>query len=358
MNSVATSPAVLLATSDDNLLDDLLRLTAAAQLTPVVERDLPGLRRNWQTAGLLVIGQDLAEPLAPAQPARRPRVVIATLEPTSATYQQALAIGAEHVIRLPVDEAKLTELLADSVDGGVKSAITLAVVGGCGGAGATTFAAGLAITAHRRGIETLLIDADPAGAGIDLALGIEHAEGQRWPRLATAAGRISPSALRGALPDLEGLAVLSWDRSPVTGIPREAMRAILHAAQRSSDLIVLDLPRRPDPAAEEALVRATSTLIVVPREVRPLAAAGRLADALRPLAGDLRVVPRGTRVNAVTAVEVAEHLDAPLAAELGLDRAMADLMERGRFDVRRRGPVWRAASQLLDRYGLVERRVA
>ena len=68
--------------------------------------------------------------------------------------------------------------------------------------------------------------------------------GARWPELLNASGRVSAAALRSALPSIDGLAVLSWDRSDVTALPPEAMRSVLGAAQRSSDLVVVDLPRR------------------------------------------------------------------------------------------------------------------
>src|SRR5215813_4034570 len=59
-----TSQSVLLATTNEALLDDLLRLAAAASITPVVEPDLRGLRRSWHSCSLVVVGRDLAVPLA------------------------------------------------------------------------------------------------------------------------------------------------------------------------------------------------------------------------------------------------------------------------------------------------------
>lgn len=346
-------PAVLLATADEFLLDDLLRLAAAAEIAPRVENDLLGLRRNWQTAVLVVVGQDLAEPLARTQPARRPGVVVAGVDPGDAdAYRHALAIGAEGVFALPAEEAALGDKLADALDGGVRTAVTLAVVGGCGGAGATTFAAAIAVTGSRRGLRCLLIDGDPLGGGIDLVLGTEADEGSRWPSLLNAAGRVSASALRSALPLANGLAVLSWDRSNVTVLPPEAMRSVLSAAQRSSDLVVVDLPRRPDPAAEEAFVRATSTLVVVPRDVRSCAAAARLVAPLREVAHDLRVVAREPGLNGLSALDVADHLSLPLAAKLGFERELPSLLDEGHFDPRPRNALGRAAGEVLDLFGL------
>jgi secretion/DNA translocation related CpaE-like protein len=405
-----TSPLpapVLLATADEMLLDDLLRLSAAAEVTPHVEKDLLGLRRHWQTAALVVVGHDLVDPFARTQPPRRPGVLVAAtgLPPRAGTplqvpsgaglvaatglsprageplqvpsgaglafppsrapshppfpvpddasvFRRALAIGAEGVYLLPDEESALGDRLADTLDGGVRAATTFAFVGGCGGAGATTLAAAVAVTASRRGVRTMLIDGDPLGGGIDLALGSETGSGARWPDLLNASGRVSAAALRAALPTVDDLAVLSWDRSDVTALPPEAMRSVLGAAQRSSDLVVVDLPRRTDPAAEEAFVRSTATFLVVPRDVRSCAAAARLVSPLREVATDLRVVAREPGLGGLSAVDVAKHLSLPLAAKLRFDRDLPALMDKGRFDPRPRGALGRTAGELLDLFGL------
>jgi secretion/DNA translocation related CpaE-like protein len=349
----AVPAAVLLATADELLLDDLLRLAAAAEVTPQVESDLIGVRRCWQTASLVVVGQDLADPLARTQPVRRPGVVVVGTDPDDAgVYRRAVAIGAEQVFVLPDQEAALGDKLADSVDGAVRSAVTLAFVGACGGAGATTLAAAVAVTGSRRGLRTMLVDGDPLGGGIDLALGSETGRGVRWPELVGAAGRVSAMALRSALPLIDGLAVLSWDRSDVVTLPPEAMRSVLGAAQRSSDLVVVDLPRRCDPAVEEALVRATSTLLVVPRDVRSCAAAARVAGQLGLVANDLRVVAREPSLGGLSASDVADHLALPLAAQSRFDRELPARMDKGRFNPEPRDPLGRTASDLLDLFGL------
>lgn len=353
MDNTSLPPAVLFATADEILLEDLLRLAAAAQVTPQVENDLRSLRRCWQSPTLVVVGQDLVEPLARTQPVRRAGVVVAGVDAKDPeAYRRALAIGAEAVFPLPDEEAALGDKLADTLDGGIRSAVTLAFVGGCGGAGTTTLAAAVALTASRRGLRTMLIDGDPLGGGIDLALGSEADIGSRWPELLNAAGRVSASALRAALPLLDELAVLSWDRSGVTTLPPEAMRSVLGAAQRSSDLVVLDLPRQVDPADDEGFAQATSTLVVVPRDVRSCAAAARLIAPLREVATDLRVVAREPGLNGMTALDVADHLSLPLAAKVAQDRDLPSKMDEGRFDPRPRTSLGRAAAELLEHFGL------
>jgi hypothetical protein len=103
---------------------------------------------------------------------------------------------------------------------------------------------------------------------------------------------------------------------------------------------------------EEAFVRATSTLVVVPRDVRSCAAAARLVAPLRDVATDLRVVAREPALNGMTAVDVADHLALPLAAKLARERDLPSLMDQGRFDPRPRSALGRTAAEVLDLFGL------
>ncbi len=351
------NPAVLVATADDVLLDDLLRLSAAAGVSAQVESDLIGVRRRWQAASLVLVGRDLADQVARAQPVRRPGVMMVGTDLDDAgIYQAAVAIGADRVLMLPGEESVLADRLADCVDGAVGSAVTVAVVGGCGGAGASTLAAALAVCGTRRGLRAMLVDADPLGGGVDLLLGGQRRDGARWPELAGTAGRVNAAALRSVLPWFDGLAVLSWDQGDgLSSLPPEAMRSVLGAAQRSSDLVVVDLPRRCDEAAEEALMRATSTLLVVPRNVRGASAAARVASAVGLVGNDLRLIARDDVVGSLSAADLAKHLGVPLAAELRHDRDLPKQIDDGRFAPLPRTPLGKVAAELLDRFGLYGR---
>ena len=67
----------------------------------------------------------------------------------------------------------------------------IGVVGGCGGAGASTFACVLAATAAT-GWPAVLVDLDPVAGGIDVLLGIEAVPGARWSGLRLGGGRLDP----------------------------------------------------------------------------------------------------------------------------------------------------------------------
>src|SRR6266498_897465 len=58
----------LLLTAHPELLDDLLRLCAAAGVEPEVAPDAVAGRRSWLSAPLVVVGNDVAEALVRASP--------------------------------------------------------------------------------------------------------------------------------------------------------------------------------------------------------------------------------------------------------------------------------------------------
>jgi secretion/DNA translocation related CpaE-like protein len=221
------------------------------------------------------------------------------------------------------------------------------------------FASGLALAAANRRLRVLLVDGDPLGGGIDLTLGAEDTAGLRWPDLMGTSGRVSAPTLRAALPEIKQLAVLSWDRGDLLSVPAELMRAVVTAGQRGGDLVVVDLPRRLDAAAEEALVRSTCTLLVVPAEVRAVASAARVAAQLRLVASDLRLVVRGPGLSGLDGSLIADTLSLPLAAQMRPDSSLAEALDRGFGPMRRpRGPLARACAQVLDSHRLQARAAA
>jgi len=345
-----TDARPLLVTADPVLLDDLLRLCVAAGAEPEVAADVGGARRSWQLAPLVLVGADLADALDRRPLTRRPGVLLVGRDlDDGGVWEQAVRVGAEQVLIVPDADGELVERIAEAVEGGGREALTVCVVGGRGGGGASTLAAALALTAARRGLHCLLVDGDPLGGGIDLVLGGEDAVGLRWPELAGVRGRVHGRSLRDALPQVSELTVLSCDRGDVLSIPADAMRAVLSAARRSSDLVVVDLPRRVDAAAEEALSQASLTLLVVPAEVRAAAAAARVATALAALAADLRVVVRGPSPSGLSAALVASSLALPLAGHLAAEPKLAEALERGEPPAHRgRGPLARFCGDLLD----------
>src|SRR5690242_16768819 len=142
----------LIVTADETLLEELLRLAAAAGTTPEVAHDVPAALRAWLKAPLVMVGEDLACALARASPSRRDAVfVVLTAPAPDRALQVALSLGAESVADLPRSEGWLVERLTDVVDTAPARGLTVGVIGGSGGSGATTFACALGQVAARVG---------------------------------------------------------------------------------------------------------------------------------------------------------------------------------------------------------------
>jgi secretion/DNA translocation related CpaE-like protein len=340
----------LVVTEDLDLLDELLRLAATAGVELDVAADAAAARRSWGSAPFVVVAEDAVDACARLRLPRRADVVLLGRDLDDAgIWQRAVEVGAEHVVFLPDAERWLTERFADAAEERADDGTVVAVVGGRGGAGATTFACALAVTAARAGRAALLVDGDPLGGGIDLVFGGEQDRGLRWPELLSTRGRVPAAALAGALPRMAGLSVLSWDRSASGPAPVGALEAVLSAGRRAHELVVVDLPRTLDDGSCAVLAEAWTTVLVVPTEVRAAAAAARVAAAVGAVCRDLRLVTRGPSPSGLSGEEVARALGLPLLAELRPEPGLDAALEHGDPPAQRgRGPLSIACTRLLD----------
>lgn len=340
------SHPVLLVTSDDALAEAMGRLASAVGVSVRAVADVASAGRLWLEAATVLLGPDAA---ALGAPLRRAGVVL--VAPAAAgerVWRLAVEAGAEAVARLPDDESWLLERLACAVDGPAAAGRVVGVVGGRGGAGASTLAAGLAGAGERAGLEVLLVDGDPAGGGLDLLLGVESAPGLRWPDLLEVRGVLRGALLREALPDAGGVRLLSWARGTGQAPPVAAVEAVLDAGRRSHGLVVVDLPRSDDPATAAALWRLDALVVVVPAEVRAAAAAAALVTRVRPHVGDLRLVVRGPAPTGLAAEVVADAVGLPLAAVWPAEPGLAAAGDHGEPPGRRPGtPLARVCGSLL-----------
>ncbi|MFI8850270.1 septum site-determining protein Ssd [Streptomyces sp. NPDC053499] len=358
---------ILIVTEDEELLDDLLRLCAAAGTEPQVAHGGPTSGTGWaswsgatawERAPLVLVGDDCASasgfgggpepdvgldrqgpPGAGGTATRRPGVLLVGRDwDDPGVWERGVRIGAESVVLLPDAEGWLTGRIADALEGVGQAALTVGVIGGRGGAGASTLACALAVTAARAGERTMLIDADPLGGGLDILLGAERTPGLRWPDFAESRGRVGGAALAESLPRTDELSVLSWDRGERVLLPADAMKSVLCAARRRGGVVVVDLPRQADEAVAEALVQLDLGLAVVPAELRAVAAAHRVAARTQLVVRDLRAVvrPPGGPQDArgygsgLDDAEVARLLGLPLSGELPWERGLLEDIDRGR----------------------------
>ncbi|MFC8725739.1 septum site-determining protein Ssd [Streptomyces bacillaris] len=321
----------LIVTENVELLDDLLRLCAAAGAEPEVHHgppEQPGQRGGWEQAPMVLVGDDAAARCRGAV-RRRGVMLVGRDQDDPDVWRRAVEIGAEYVLRLPEAEGWLVDQIANAAEGVGRPALTVGVIGGRGGSGASTLACALAVSAARAGRRTMLIDADPLGGGIDVLLGGERVEGMRWPDFAHSKGRLGGGALEDSLPALHGLRVLSWGRDEETVIAPQAVQAVLAAARRLGGVVVVDLPRRVDEGVAEALAQLDLGLLVVPGELRAVAAAKRVASTVRMVLDDVRVVARGPYAAGLDERWVAQALGLPLVGELPLEPGLLAAQDDG-----------------------------
>ncbi|WP_328844823.1 septum site-determining protein Ssd [Mycolicibacterium septicum] len=343
-SSIAPTGTVLALIGDPLLRDDVSRVAAAAGAGLVV-LDEPSGRKAWMAAAAVVLDAPSAQRCAARALPRRARVILVGNEaPRPDDWQAAIAIGAQHLVTLPGQDAELVAALSEAAshdDAGRGPAV--AVLGARGGAGASVFAVALAQSAQT----ALLVEADPWSGGIDLVAGSEDLAGLRWPDLALQGGRLGYPALRDALPRRDGVSVLSSGRSGAD-IEAGPLGAVIDAGCRGGVTVVCDVPRRATEAAETALDAADLVVLVTPADVRSCTAAAAARPwvlACNPNAG---VVVRGPSPGGLRATEVARIVDLPLLAAMRPQAGIAEVLERGGLRVRPRSPLGSAARRVLS----------
>jgi secretion/DNA translocation related CpaE-like protein len=345
----------LVVTTDVALREELIRLCAAAAVTPDVVDESGLAQRDWLQASCVLVGADCArEVSALALPRRADVSVIAHAPETTQLWRDAVALRAEHVVVVPDAEAALIARLADGIEGSREAAVTVGVIGARGGVGASTLAAALGLTAARGGHDALLFDVDVFGGGVELVVGCESEPGLRWPDVATTRGRVSAGALRSALPSAQGLAVLSWRQTDPVGLDHAALRSMLSAAKRGSDLVVVDVPRHLDSLAAEAVQAVDVLLLVATTDVLSTAGGGRLVRSLETVCGDIRLVVRRLTRTALHPEQIAGSLGVPLAATLPTRQAVSRSIDEGLGPLAK-GRLSAVCGRLLDDLGVRRR---
>ena len=357
-SSRAGASRPLVVSDDDDLLDDLLRLLAVAGAEAQRATGGPALRRAYQDAPLVLVGADALPAGALRALPRRPGVVIVTArELPAAEWAAAVEVGAERVAVLPDDEAWLLARAGAAVRSPVERGRLIAIGASCGGAGASTLAAAVALAAAPGAV---LVDGDPWGGGLDLLLGAEGVEGLRWPDLAGLRGRISGDALIAALPESWGVHVLAASRSSPAAVPPEALLAVLEAVRSGGMPVVVDLPRgAPEDdgsTADAVLAEADLAVLVVPARLRAATAARLLVEAPSSSWSSAQLVVRPVG-GGLSTTDVADVVGRPVLAELPHDRGAVPRGERGQPPTASaRTPLGRVARRVLAGAGAGGRR--
>lgn len=351
----------LVVTSDGELLDELVGLAGAGGVEVSVAVDALAAEERWASAPLVVVGADQVAPLARRNLPRRLGVILVdravgqdtSTEPCSPVdamaepsgWSGAAALHAEHLVVLPDARSWLVTRFAECRPRALRyAAPVVAFVSANPGAGASVLAAGVALTARRQGLATLLVGSDPYnivaepyGVGPDLygagpnsnAYGVSGDGGRMGPiggaveLLGTATGEACATGDPGRFEPEDGtLAVLSFDRRDGAAVPPDAMAAALRAARHGRDFVVVDLPHVRDDASRLALTCADQTYLTVVAEIRECAAATRIAAAVRRHCPRLALVVRVVTRRGLRPDEVAEALDLPLVGVLPPEPAL------------------------------------
>lgn len=353
---MTTDRRALVMMRDQRLLDDVERLAAAAGCELNRVDGVADGRRTWGSSPLILVDEATLDEATQARLARRAGVlVLCHGEPSPELWRGAFELGADNVLALPDSESWLVGALAEAVDERARPGRVAAVIGGRGGAGASVFAAALALTALRRGGRALLVDCDPLGGGTDYLLGAEEVDGLRWPQLGVSGGRVAADSLHAALPAVtvggDRLTVLSCGRDATGAVAptADAVAAVVDSGRRAGDIVVCDLPRHLPDASMAALDRAELVVLVVPADVRACAAATPLAERLRARGAPVRLVVRGPAPGGLAAADVSRALSLPLVAAMRPAPGLAAALDAGRLPIRSaRSPLARAAATVLD----------
>ncbi|WP_286205693.1 septum site-determining protein Ssd [Corynebacterium afermentans] len=263
MTHTNTGPIVV-AVADPALHSEAIHIAAATGRKVIDAADDTQLARHAPKAHALLI-DDLRAPSLHPQP-RGPNVftVVADTAP-AATREDVFALPAQATDVLRSIGALALAPAAHTARGKV-----VAVLGACGGSGASVFSAALCRVAG----DATLIDAHQFSGGLDLLLGLEATPGARWGDIdVTAGGAVSRAEMRGALPATEDdTALLTFPRTTVADpfrLSPEELNAVVHAAG-TEGLTAVDTPLAllPD--------RCDLAVVVLRPELRAAAAAARI----------------------------------------------------------------------------------
>lgn len=304
--------------------------------------------REWRSPALLLLGADVAPELAAVGPPRHPQMhLLARHDASAESLRAGLRLGARSVLD-PAREMSTLAALVAAVGDPRPPGRMVALCAGSGGAGASTLAAAVALTAVRDG-PTALVVSDPFGADPGLTLGSAPLAGLSWSDLEASGGRIGPAALREALPSHAGLRVIGFGAAALRGaagvspVSPATVGAVLETARAAFDTVVVDADARSGPVWEETLGRADRVWLVARAHVVALSAArARLADA----GPSVRVAVRG---RGVSSAAVGRALGADVHVRIGHERRLDEWLDLGAGPLaRRRGPIARAAQAVLD----------
>lgn len=347
---------VALVSRDSRLVDEVRQLCAMAGQQLQVCAQPSEVVRLCRHASLVILDGEALDVAGQALRDQPADVVVITDDARRLSiWEAAVRVGASRVLTRPSDNALLLELVVLASERTGPAGPLLAVIGGRGGAGASTLAVALSWAAAEQRRQVTALDLDPFGGGLDVALGLERMDGLRWSQLGSTRGVVASAALREQLPAVGGVAVLSVATSvahdgEATALPDSAaLTSVLEATRRGGGVAVADLPRWSTEAADAVLAECTAVLLVVPAEVRAVSSATTCAHRLRSLCDDIRVVVRLDGRSRLRDRDVTSALGLDLLATVRQEAGLSAAADRGEV-IRwlRRARLGRTAKQMVD----------
>ncbi|MGB3771411.1 MAG: septum site-determining protein Ssd [Rhodococcus sp. (in: high G+C Gram-positive bacteria)] len=333
--------------SDAALSDRIRRVAAASGRASTHLSALPD-RSTWNSAEILVMSPSFAHDAAAHRYAAHPAVVVVTDGAADVdAWRAAALLGTAHVLELPAAEGRLMSIFGSTTRESSGDGVVVAVMGGCGGGGASVFATALAMVASRTG-RSILVDGDISGGGIDLVAGLDEVPGLRWPELVIDGGNVDAAALHHALPGSGDLAVLSTRRHAVNVIGQHALSAVFVAGRSAGEVVVCDTPRVSGDVHRSVVETADLVVVLTPATVRSAAAARIVAESVGTVCANVGVVVRGPSPGGLTAADVADIVGVPLLASVRSERRLAAALDGHGLVLGRRSPLAEAATSVLS----------
>jgi secretion/DNA translocation related CpaE-like protein len=196
-----------------------------------------------------------------------------------------------------------------------------------------------------------MVDGDPWGGGLELALAAEETPGLRWPDLAEARGSIDPLQLADSLPVAGGFSFLSWPatREQLVPVAAAATAGVLDAARRGYELVVVDVGRGAGPLHTMAW-DCDRIMMVVPAQLKAAVAALRLLQEFPPVEAALLV--RGRPGAALDGSLIADAIGLPVQGRIPELRGVPGAMETGRLlDLGKRRTIRQFGASVFDWLG-------
>jgi secretion/DNA translocation related CpaE-like protein len=299
-------PPVVLAGGTQFVRDQVARACAAAGVAPLFVSDV-GQGLAGDPLLLLVAADQHVDGLS----GQRDVIVVGAVDDEQRVWGVASGLPSSSVVILPQGAGWLAECIGRRLNPAATGAI-VGVLGTAGGCGVSTLAYWCARSAADRGRTVVVIDGQPLGGGMDLALGLEGRPGVRWNDLADIRGTLSADQFAAALPVDRGVALLSHTprSDQAAGRDGEMMRtsgAVMDASRSAFDVSVIDLGSAA--AADRTLTAACDhLLLVVPARHRSVAAAPSI---LQSQGSATTVVVRGPVMDGLDAWVVADLLGRP-----------------------------------------------